>query len=126
MLSPKEAQVVLLDIIELAADNSDILLEDFSLERRGPLSIIFMSARCDDLFFWAYSDSELINTPCAVADLEQAYKEAGTWGNLLYAARRRKMRPQGAYFQYIDKKYHKVFKDCGPERKVCTGNPKEI
>lgn len=80
---------------------------------------------CNDLFFWGCADAERI-TEDSIEDLATAIKDAGDIdGPRLYCARRRKMRPQGCIYKYIDIKNWHLFDACGPERKAGTGNPKE-
>ena len=40
----------------------------------------------------------------------------------LFCCRVRKMRPQGAYYKYIDKEVWHIFDEAGPEREVGKGN----
>lgn len=81
---------------------------------------------CSDLFGWGVSDVEPV-TPETLGELEQALKDCNHDGEgfYLYCARRRKMRPQGAWFTrgYIDPKYMPLYAECGPEREVGHGNP---
>jgi hypothetical protein len=86
-------------------------------------------ARCDDFFMWGGSDGEPI-TPDNIGDLEQAVADMRALGlpdwdkaHLLWIARKRGMRPQGAYYTYIEKEYWPLFDACGPERETGFGNP---
>ena len=75
---------------------------------------------CNDFFFWGTADAEEI-TPETLAELEQSLKDGGIKdGMLLYCARRRNMRPQGAMYKYIDN--HELF-NVFPEREIDTLNP---
>lgn len=78
---------------------------------------------CNDLFFWALADGEPIETIQDVEALEQACKVAKYDGSSLYCARRRKMRPQGAFYKHFDKGSWPLFDACGPYRPVTFGNP---
>jgi len=80
-----------------------------------------VSVMCNDAFHWACSDGEDVTTHDDIDMLIQACKEADYDGPLLYCARKRGMRPQGAMYGHIDKKYWKLFDDAGPER-----DPKEF
>lgn len=88
---------------------------------------------CNDLFYWAMADCEEI-TADNIETLEQSTRavmmvnpdyRAKSYGSLLFCCRVRKMRPQGAYYEYIPENLHSLFNACGPERTVQFGNPKE-
>ena len=79
---------------------------------------------CNDFFAWGCADAEPVQTPEDVGALERAFQDAGDDGPLLYCARRRGMRPQGAYYDHIEKEHWPLFDACGPEREVTFGNPK--
>lgn len=80
---------------------------------------------CDDFFFWGCGDSEDI-TPDNFYLLEPAFDDAEhIWGPLLFCARSRGMRPQGAYYKSIPKDMWPLFDACGPERDVDFTNPKQ-
>lgn len=78
---------------------------------------------CNDAFCWACADAEPINDE-DVGELTTALIDAGDDGPLLYVARRRKMRPQGAMYDHIDLKNWPLFDACGPVREAGLGNPK--
>lgn len=78
----------------------------------------------NDVFWWGTSDVEKLAAEDVPALLEAA-KDLGDYGYLapeLYAARRRKLRPQGAMYKYLPKSTWKLFDACGPERKIGPGN----
>ncbi len=94
---------------------------------------------CSDIFFWGCSDAEEL-TEEALPVLEQAYKDCDaivlevfangneltgeTFGSLLYCARQRKLRPQGAcYKAVLPEELRPLFDACGPEREIDIGNP---
>ena len=80
---------------------------------------------CNDFFFWACSDAEDI-TEKNFHELEKAIKDAGEQdGPLLFCARMRKMRPQGAAYCLAQQKNWPLFDKCGPPRKAELGNPQE-
>ena len=79
------------------------------------------SVICNDAFWWATADDEPI-TPDSIDAFETALTEGGDDGALLYCARQRRMRPQGAMYSYIDKANWPLFDACGPEREVKNGN----
>jgi hypothetical protein len=85
---------------------------------------------CNDVFAWGTADAEPI-TPENIGELEQAYRDAGKacgdkWGTngaLLFVARQRKMRPQGAYYKSLEEAERPLFDACGPYRPAGFGNP---
>jgi len=83
---------------------------------------------CNDIFMWGCADGEEVESQIDVELLQRALvdcDELGVdyMGPILYCARKRKLRPQGAYYSYIDKKLWHLFHECGPEREVGLGNP---
>lgn len=74
---------------------------------------------CNDFFAWACADCEHVNGKEDLELLKECFKDSEYHGVLLYCAKKRKMRPQGAYYKYL-KKDEKLFDACGPER-----DPKE-
>lgn len=79
---------------------------------------------CNDFFWWGCSDAEEI-TYEDLALLDECLGKDFVWGPLLYCAKRRGMRPQGAFYGDIPDKLKPEFDACGPEREVGTGNPKD-
>jgi hypothetical protein len=80
---------------------------------------------CNDFFYWACADCEDINES-TMPILEKAISDCSgdiQWGALLYCARQRKERPQGAFYSIIPKELWSLFNDCGPEREIDIGNP---
>lgn len=88
----------------------------------GEYAPIRFFINCNDAFIWGSADCEDV-TPENVELLQQAYGDYEAHGGLLFCARMRKMRPQGAMYHYLDKKYWGLFDACGPEREVDGGNP---
>jgi hypothetical protein len=86
---------------------------------------------CSDFFYWGTSDLELITSEklgilyevkkdlddLDIPDHDRAY-------GLLFAARVRGMRPQGAYYKYLHEATWPLYDDCGPKRETDTYNPK--
>src|SRR5262245_11099327 len=80
---------------------------------------------CNDIFFWGTADCEEI-TPENIEQLDQAIRDVHEvtskdgWGAstavLLFCARIKGMRPQGAAYQYIDQALVHLFDAAGPER----------
>jgi hypothetical protein len=79
--------------------------------------------RCNDVFHWGCADCVPVDEN-TLSDLVKAIQDSDTIdGPILYCARQRKLRPQGAVYKHIQEKYHNLFDSCGPKRKVGTGNP---
>lgn len=88
--------------------------------------------RCSDIFFWGCSDAEDI-LPANFSELEKAFKDCkkvlsedeflytGHW-LLLWVARCRQMRPQGAAYPDNEKLWP-LFDAAGPFRETGLGNP---
>jgi len=88
-------------------------------------------ANCNDFFWWACADLEEI-TPDNIEVLEKAQVDllvledsyADCYIHLLFCARIRKMRPQGAYYKHLPEEMWPLLNTCGPEREIDFGNPK--
>ena len=79
---------------------------------------------CSDVFAWGCADLEELNKE-DLPLLDQSMKDAGyVEGSLLYCARRRKMRPQGACYKEIKESLWPLFDACGPVREVDSANPR--
>lgn len=89
-------------------------------------------AMVNDVFWWACADLEEItvdNLPIlkeAIKEIDEAtskfrYIDDGIWAEL-YAAKVRKLRPQGACYPK-DTRLWPLFNKCGPEREPGFGNP---
>lgn len=90
---------------------------------------VHLSANVSDIFAWGGADAEPI-TPETLPVLEQAWKDAKAIDQeflmaLLYAARVRGARPQGAAYPETAAA-QALFNACGPEREVGLGNPKPV
>ena len=82
---------------------------------------------CSDFFFWGCADAEDITSQEDVDLFEQAITDVGceqTYVTDLYCAKKRKMRPQGACYEFIPKHLWCLYDACGPEREVDIVNPK--
>jgi hypothetical protein len=85
---------------------------------------------CSDVFHWGTADCEEI-TPNNIKEFWKAHgdlyaidsEHAEIWTGDLFAARMRKMRPQGAAYPK-DRALWPLFDACGPKRKVDLSNPK--
>ena len=87
---------------------------------------------CNDQFFWGAADGEdvtLETLPAlkqAVIDCKEVDQSWGLEGPLLYAARQRKLRPQGAAYTYIPKDLWPLFNAVGGKREINLLNPHHI
>lgn len=103
----------------------------------GPSELQFF-VHCNDIFCWGCSDCEEISNHADLDQLEAAMNDASKPGKnffgepnidydsdgmLLYVARRRQSRPQGAVYKHIDERLWPLFDACGPEREPGLGNP---
>lgn len=93
------------------------IYEDVIWSTKGKFGLI-----CNDVFHWACADVEDVGEE-DLPLLEQALKDAScpSDGAILYCARKRGMRPQGAMYGYIEKENWHLFDAAGPER-----DPKEL
>jgi hypothetical protein len=94
----------------------------------GDYAPVTLFVNCNDVFLWGCSDCEVVG-PGSIGILEQAYADAKAIGqarftDALYCARRRELRPQGAFYAYLTPKMAALFDACGPEREIGLGNPK--
>lgn len=83
------------------------------------------SVLCSDFFYWGCADMEDIETEEDIDLLERCFQDTLSFGGYLYCARKREMRPQGAYYKHLPKNIWHLFDECGPERPTDIGNPKE-
>ena len=89
---------------------------------------VTLLVNCNDLFMWGCADCETL-APSDLDDLEKALADAKSAGDeshahLLWVARKRGCRPQGAYYKYFKGDLADLFNACGPERETSLGNPK--
>ena len=84
---------------------------------------------CNDVFAWGCSDVEEL-TAENLHDAAQAKADVMALGGkgsynwpLLFCARQRKMRPQGAMYKHIDPALWPLFDAAGPPRQAGLGNP---
>lgn len=78
---------------------------------------------CNDLFWSSTADAEEIKEE-DIELLKSSINDAGFEdGLLLYCARKRGMRPQGAMYKHLNKKNYKFFDECGSRRATGDGNP---
>jgi len=106
---------------------SDILYFSFNSSSAGkieglPDDHIRMHILCNDVFWWATSDMEEI-TEENVDILEQSLSDSKYAGEILFCARVRKMRPQGAFCKDLSEEDKKLFNEVGPEREIDFWNP---
>ena len=79
---------------------------------------------CNDLFVWGCADAVDI-TEDTVDGLELALADCEGHQDaiFLYACRHEKMRPQGAIYEHLEKRFWPLFDECGPKRETGFGNP---
>lgn len=89
--------------------------------------------KCSDAFWWGTADLEDVNEGNvhllrqAFEDCKKADPRLGTcYGSTLFVARIRKMRPQGAAYPKDSPGICQLLNECGPEREVGPGNPKDV
>lgn len=91
------------------------------VDKEGNVKLL---VNCNDFFYWGCADAEEI-TPENLHMLEQAYKDCEAavdekynvvYGNALFAARVRKMRPQKPCYRDWSPQLKALFNECGPER----------
>lgn len=97
----------------------------------GEYAPITLFVNVNDVFHWGCADSEDI-TPESLPEFKKALNDINEVAPkrvcseydaiVLYAARMRKMRPQGAAYPF-DKEIWPLLNECGPEREVGLGNP---
>lgn len=85
-------------------------------------NVCTMTVDCSDLFVWGCSDGEGI-TQDELAGLNECLVLSPKHGGILWVARKRGTRPQGAYYSHIDETEWHLFDAVGPEREVGLGNP---
>jgi hypothetical protein len=79
---------------------------------------------CNDAFYWACADDERI-TEETLPQFNKAVEECKgdlNLGSMLYCARIRRMRVQGAAYSCIPKELWPLFDSVGPEREIDAGN----
>lgn len=94
---------------------------------------LYVAVNVSDVFEWGTADGEEI-TPADIPALRQSKVDAREAGEEfyfgeLYAARRRKRRPQGAFYNDrhtpIPPQLAALFNECGPEREQTLLNPQK-
>jgi hypothetical protein len=104
-------------------DNTDSLWWRFDGDK------VRLFAQCSDFFEWGTADLEEI-LPEDVDLLEQCVKDVieldrtNMYAGELFAARKRKQRPQGACYKNLPESLWPLFDACGPERERSLTNPK--
>ena len=106
--------------------------EDLWWRTDGEYAPATFFVRCDDAFWWGAADLERL-TPENVAVLEQATRDCraaeptvgSCYAGLLFCCRVRRMRPQGAMYDHVDKAVWPLLDAAGPPRAVDAGNPRK-
>jgi hypothetical protein len=87
-------------------------------------------ALVNDVFWWGSADGEDIRPEDlellerSKADLVAIEGQEPTCLPELYAARKRGLRPQGAWYAGVDPEVYALFDACGPARAVGLSNPR--
>ena len=87
---------------------------------------------CNDIFDWGCADSERITVedlPAISAACEEAADNGDdtlAWGPLLWIARKRGRRPQGAAYALMPESLWPLFNAAGPQREIGPGNPYSV
>ena len=122
----KENYKLVKECIFWAWDNDDYEIFEYFCGQEGE-ELIRPLVNCSDLFYWACSDAEEV-TKDNFHLLEESKKElleANEEGDdfvdtqtlaILFACKSRQMRPQTAYYRFIEKKYWHLFDACGDIR----------
>jgi len=127
---------ILMDKLELITramgvfDGFDAPSSDLNWRVDGEYAPVSLHCNVNDVFAWGCADAEDIDEN-SIGDLERARTDlleadgrmGGLVTSMLYAARKREMRPQGAMYQHIPEGVRHLFDECGPERETGFGNP---
>lgn len=131
MITPEAHYEFLLRFFRLTgfADGGYELMDGWFWRTDDEYAPLSLMVNCNDLFWWGCADIERL-TPENIHILEEACRDAtaangGTciYGQELFCARARKMRPQGACYAGMPRAIADLFDACGPERATGLGNP---
>jgi hypothetical protein len=117
-------------VFRVLALYDDYELHEFLYWQTGADGGVRFYANCNDLFAWGCSDADEITSDnigaleSALADVAAVQGYATSDALLLFCARLRGMRPQGAMYEHIPRALWPLFDACGPERITGLGNPK--
>lgn len=78
-------------------------------------SPISLFVNCNDLFDWACADLEIVEV-ADLTDIEQAIADSPRFGHLLWACRKRNLRPQQLFRELLTPTERALFDAAGPER----------
>lgn len=110
----------------------DLVYDDILLRVDG--DEVFIELNCSDTFWWGTADSEPIEA-ADIPTLQASYNDVkAAHGDtafsslvaLLFVARKRRMRPQGAIYKGLPEYMHRLLNGCGPYREVGPGNPRDV
>ncbi len=97
----------------------------------GDYAPVTFMVQCSDVFWWGTADSEQINPEdldaleAAFRDASAACKNGDVYAPELFCARKRGMRPQGAFYKGMNEALWPLFHACGAERETGLGNPQK-
>lgn len=122
-----EHEKFVFEFLKFCADNE--MCDSFWWRCDGEYAPITFFANCNDMFHWACADAEDVTKDnfsmlkqCA-EDIKKIDECCVHYCDLLFCARIRGMRPQGAMYKHMPDKLWELFDACGPERKMDFGNP---
>ena len=101
---------------------ADIVWDSSEEEENLPT---YYMVNMNDFFYWGCADGENV-TEEYLPEIDKVIIECNGSiidGVSLWVCRKRNMRPQGAFYSYIDKTSWPLFDLAGPEREVGLGNP---
>lgn len=104
--------------------------DDVTWRADVPTRRVTFWVNCNDFFEWATADTEEV-TAETFSEFAKAYEDAAraeadtmcVYGGLLYCARQRKCRPQGAAYRNMPDAIRPLFDACGPARAKDILNP---
>ncbi len=109
-----------LEILELLTEAND---EFSGFYRNGEVKIFINT---NDVFYWATADLDFVeesDLPLLRQSVEDCRVAGGVeWGDVLFAARKRGMRPQTCIMAAMPKHIRSLFEACGPERELDIDN----
>lgn len=126
-MSELTTEQFILEVLQLTAMFPNDLCSELMWRCDREYAPITFFINCSDLFYWGCADGETV-TKENIHILRESIKDLAPYAlsrqdaSLLFCCRVRKMRPQGAYYKYIDKEVWHLFDEAGPEREIGNGN----
>jgi hypothetical protein len=126
-MSELTTEQFILEVLQLTAMFPNDLCSELMWRCDREYAPITFFINCSDLFYWGCADGETV-TKENIHILRESIKDLAPYAlsrqdaSLLFCCRVRKMRPQGAYYKYIDKEVWHLYDEAGPEREIGNGN----